>query len=93
MIYNYLRYFYTTFFVGRGGENDPVTETDFKTWESIIRTNLHGPFMCSKLAGQQFIKQLKDKPKTKENIGQNLGVIINITSVMEQLVRKGTHAC
>jgi hypothetical protein len=49
--------------------------------------------MCSKLAGQQFIKQLKDKPQTKEKKGQNAGVIINISSVMEQLIRKGTHAC
>jgi hypothetical protein len=49
--------------------------------------------MCSKLAGQQFIKQLKDNPQIKENKGRNAGVIINITSVMEQLVRKGKHAC
>ncbi len=49
--------------------------------------------MCSKLAGQQFIKPLKDKPQTTGNKGKNAGVIINISSVMEQRIRKGTHAC
>jgi hypothetical protein len=49
--------------------------------------------MCSKLAAQQFIKQLKDKPQTKEEKGRNSGVIINITSVREKIVRKGAHDC
>lgn len=68
-------------------------ETDFSTCNNILQTNLDGSFLGSKLAGEQFIKQLKSNPPTKENKGLNAGVIINITSVMQETVRKGTHAC
>ncbi|CAF4691706.1 unnamed protein product [Rotaria sp. Silwood1] len=36
---------------GTAGVGTPVMETDFNEWENVIRTNLHGPSMCAKLAG------------------------------------------
>lgn len=77
-----------------GGTGKPVHESDFDAWEKVIRTNLHGPFLCSKLAAQQFIKQIESEGKQKiENRGKRAGNIINISSVHEEAVMLKQAAC
>ncbi|CAF1089724.1 unnamed protein product [Adineta steineri] len=72
---------------GTMGTGKPVHESDFDEWEKVIRTNLHGPFLCSKLAAKQFIKQIESEGKQKtENRGKRSGNIINISSVHEEAV-------
>ncbi|CAF0850847.1 unnamed protein product [Rotaria sordida] len=76
-----------------GGTGKPVHESDFSEWEKVIRTNLHGPFMCSKLAAKQFIKQIESEGKqSTENRGKRSGNIINISSVHEESVAAGQGA-
>ena len=77
-----------------GGTGKPVHESDFDEWEKVIRTNLHGPFMCSKLAAKQFIKQIEATGKEKtEDRGKRSGNIINISSVHEEAVMNEQGAC
>ena len=81
-------------FLGMGGTGKPVHESDFDEWEKVIRTNLHGPFMCSKLAAKQFIKQIEATGKEKtEDRGKRSGNIINISSVHEEAVMNEQGAC
>jgi len=73
--------------VNNPGMNDTgklLHESSLDEWDKIIRTNLHGPFLCSKLAAKQFIKQIYSKGKEKaESQGKQSGIIINISSVHE----------
>ena len=76
------------------GTGKPIHESDFSEWEKVIQTNLHGPFMCSKLAAKQFIKQIKSEGKqSTENRGKRSGNIINISSVHEESIATGQGAC
>ncbi|MGH2560623.1 MAG: SDR family oxidoreductase [Thermomicrobiales bacterium] len=64
---------------GHGGGGF-VHELPFERWERVIRTNLHGPFLCS----QQAIRRM---------LGQGGGGrIINITSVHEEAPGAGGGA-
>ncbi len=55
--------------IGKGG---PVHELPFDDWERVIRTNLHGPFLCTQQATRRMLAR-----------GEG-GRIINITSVHEE---------
>jgi glucose 1-dehydrogenase len=50
----------------------PVHETTTAEFERVLRTNLYGPFFCSRLAARQMLEQSRG------------GRIINITSVHEE---------
>lgn len=63
--------------IGGGGR---IHETPFAEWERVIRTNLHGPFLCAQQAGQRLIAQ-----------GQG-GRIVNISSVHEEACSPGGGA-
>jgi glucose 1-dehydrogenase len=54
------------------GGSGPVTETTFQAWERVIRTNLHGPFLCAQHAARRMVAR-----------GQG-GHIVNISSVHEE---------
>jgi glucose 1-dehydrogenase len=54
---------------GIGGSDGPLHETSFATWERVLRTDLHGPFLCSREAAHRMVER-----GTK-------GRIVNITSV------------
>jgi glucose 1-dehydrogenase len=56
----------------------PVKDMSFEDWDRAIKTNLYGPFLCC----QQFIRAIDDSDKR--------GVIINITSVHEEIANPGT---
>jgi glucose 1-dehydrogenase len=55
--------------IGMGG---PVVDLPFASWERVIRTNLHGPFLCSQQAARRMVAR-----------GAG-GRIIQITSVHEE---------
>jgi glucose 1-dehydrogenase len=57
---------------GVGFSDGPIHETSFATWESVIRTNLHGPFLCSREAARRMVD--RGTP----------GRIVNISSVHEE---------
>ncbi len=54
------------------GGSGPVSETTFQAWERVIRTNLHGPFLCAQQAARRLIAQDRG------------GRIVNISSVHEE---------
>ncbi len=64
---------------GHGG-GGMVHETAFADWERVIRTNLHGPFLCAQQAAQRLIAQ-----------GDG-GRIVNISSVHEEACTIGGAA-
>lgn len=77
-----------------GGTGKLLHASDFADWEKVIRTNLHGPFLCSKLAAKQFIKQIDASGKEKtEDRGKRSGNIINISSVHEEAIMLEQGAC
>jgi glucose 1-dehydrogenase len=55
----------------------PVKDMSYDRWDKSLKTNLYGPFLCC----QQFIQGL-------EGMDQR-GVIINITSVHQEIPRAG----
>ncbi len=61
-----------------GSNNVPVKDMSYEAWDWAIKTNLYGPFFCC----QQFIRALDGSDKR--------GVIINITSVHEDIPAPGT---
>lgn len=63
--------------IGGGGY---VHETPFADWERVIRTNLHGPFLCAQQAARRLLAQ-----------GWG-GRIINISSVHEEACSAGGAA-
>ncbi|MBW4443730.1 MAG: SDR family oxidoreductase [Plectolyngbya sp. WJT66-NPBG17] len=58
--------------------NTPVKEMSLEAWDHAIKTNLYGPFLCC----QQFIRAIEGSDKR--------GVIINISSVHEEIPNPGT---
>lgn len=64
---------------GHGG-GKRVHESTFEDWERVIRSNLHGPFLCSRLAAQRMIAQ------------GGGGRIVNITSVHQEACTAGGGA-
>lgn len=63
--------------IGKGGQ---VAELAFADWERVIRTNLHGPFLCAQQAARRLIAQGRG------------GRIINITSVHQEACSAGGGA-
>ena len=61
---------------GQGG-GGPVHELDPAMWDRVLRTNLYGPFFCSRLAAQRMIERDQG------------GRIINISSVHEEAAHAG----
>jgi glucose 1-dehydrogenase len=57
---------------GAGGSDGPLHQTSFATWERVIRTDLHGPFLCSREAARRMVDR-----------GTH-GRIVNISSVHEE---------
>lgn len=64
---------------GQGG-GDLVHEMATEDWDRVLRTNLYGPFFCSRLAARRMIAQ-----------GEG-GRIINISSVHEETCAAGGAA-
>ena len=64
---------------GHGG-GGLVHETPFAEWERVIRTNLHGPFLCGQQAARRMLAQ-----------GTG-GRIVNISSVHEEACTAGAAA-
>jgi len=54
----------------------PLEEFEENEWDTILNTNLRGLFLCCQLVGQEMIKRKKGK-------------IINISSVLSQVVPSG----
>ena len=63
--------------IGGGGL---IHETSFEAWERVIRTNLHGAFLCAQQAARRLITQ-----------GHG-GRIVNISSVHEEACSAGGGA-
>lgn len=55
----------------------PVKDMPYERWDRALKTNLYGPFLCC----QHFIQGMEGKDKR--------GVIINITSVHQEIPRAG----
>ncbi|MEB3337698.1 MAG: SDR family oxidoreductase [Leptolyngbyaceae bacterium] len=55
----------------------PVKDMSYDRWDQALKTNLYGPFLCC----QQFIRGLEGSDQR--------GVIINITSVHQEIPRAG----
>jgi glucose 1-dehydrogenase len=64
---------------GQGG-GDVVHEMSAEAWDRVLRTNLCGPFFCSRLAARRMIERGKG------------GRIINISSVHEEACSAGGAA-
>jgi NAD(P)-dependent dehydrogenase (short-subunit alcohol dehydrogenase family) len=54
----------------------PLEDFEENEWDTILNTNLRGLFLCCQLVGQEMIKRKKGK-------------IINISSVLSQVVQSG----
>ena len=61
---------------GHGG-GGPVHELALDVWDRVLKTNLYGPFLCSRAAARRFIGQ------------GTAGRIINISSVHEEACTAG----
>lgn len=61
---------------GEGG-GAPIHDLSLETWDRVLRTNLYGPFLCSRAAARRLIGQ------------GNGGRIINISSVHEEACTPG----
>jgi glucose 1-dehydrogenase len=57
---------------GHASTPKPLAETSWEEWDRVLRSNLHGPFLCGRSAAQRMIRR---------GIG---GRIVNITSVHEE---------
>ncbi len=64
---------------GHGG-GGRIVDAPFAAWERVIRTNLHGPFLCAQQAARRLIA------------GGHGGRIINISSVHEEACSAGGGA-
>lgn len=62
------------------GVHGDVADLPFESWERVIRTNLHGPFLCSQQAARRMLAQ-----------GAG-GRMIHITSVHEEACWPGSSA-
>lgn len=65
---------------GTGGAQEKVEDVDPSAWELTIRSDLFGPFYCCKEFMSRVLKQ--GKP----------GVIVNVTSVHEEIPMEGGSA-
>ncbi len=65
---------------GIGGSDGPLHKTSLATWERVIRTDLHGPFLCSREAARRMVER-----GTK-------GRIVNISSVHQEACTAGGGA-
>ncbi|MBW4581039.1 MAG: SDR family oxidoreductase [Tildeniella nuda ZEHNDER 1965/U140] len=63
---------------GKDSAGTPVKDMPYEQLDQAIKTNLYGPFLCC----QQFIRGLEGS--------EQQGVIINITSVHEEIPRAGS---
>jgi NAD(P)-dependent dehydrogenase (short-subunit alcohol dehydrogenase family) len=57
---------------GQGSAGRPIHETTWQDWDRLLRSNLHGPFLCGRAAAQRMVRR---------GIG---GRIVNISSVHEE---------
>lgn len=57
---------------GHGSAGNPIHETTWADWDRLLRSNLHGPFLCGRAAAQRMVQRGKG------------GRIINISSVHEE---------
>ena len=57
---------------GVGGDGRPLHEAPVANWERVLRTNLHGPYLCAREAARRMIAQ------------GGGGRIVNISSVHEE---------
>jgi glucose 1-dehydrogenase len=57
---------------GQGSAGRPIHETTWQDWDRLLRSNLHGPFLCGRAAAQRMVRR-----------GTG-GRIINISSVHEE---------
>jgi glucose 1-dehydrogenase len=57
-----------------------VAEMSLEEWDSVVKTDLYGPFYCCR----QFIQRRQGKPEH--------GTIINVTSVHQEIPRAGAAA-
>lgn len=64
---------------GINGHNKEVVDLDLELWEETLRTNLTGPFLCSR----RFMRAVKNGKRTG-------GKIVNISSVHETMPMIGT---
>lgn len=57
---------------GHGTAGTPLHETTWEDWDRLLRSNLHGPFLCGRAAARRMVRR-----------GQG-GRIVNISSVHEE---------
>ena len=57
---------------GHGSADRPIHETTWQDWDRLLRSNLHGPFLCGRAAAQRMVRR-----------GDG-GRIVNISSVHEE---------
>lgn len=57
---------------GHGSADRPIHETTWQDWDRVLRTNLHGPFLCGRAAAQRMVRRRAG------------GRIVNISSVHEE---------
>ena len=62
---------------GIGGSDGPLHQTSLATWERVIRTDLHGPFLCSREAARRMVDR------------GTRGRIVNISSVHQEACSAG----
>jgi glucose 1-dehydrogenase len=65
---------------GQGGDGRPLHEAPPAVWERVLRTNLHGPYLCAREAARRMVAQ-----------GDG-GRIVNITSVHQEAPTAGEAA-
>ena len=63
-----------------GHSDGPLHQTSFATWERVIRTDLHGPFLCCREAARRMVER------------GTRGRIVNISSVHEEACSAGGGA-
>jgi glucose 1-dehydrogenase len=57
---------------GHGSADRPIHETTWQDWDRLLRSNLHGPFLCGRAAAKRMVRR-----------GAG-GRIVNISSVHEE---------
>ena len=65
---------------GMGLSEGPLHQTSFATWEKVLRTDLHGPFLCSREAARRMVER------------GTRGRIVNISSVHQEACSYGGGA-
>jgi len=65
---------------GQAGDGRPLHEAEIAVWEQVLRTNLYGPYLCSREAARRMIARGRG------------GRIVNIASVHEEAPTPGEGA-